>query len=50
MDNSQQQDSFMENSTPSVEVLGNKPAVGSDEWHKVRKDNHKEGKWQIRWM
>lgn len=22
---------------------GNKPAVGSDEWHKVRKDNHKEG-------
>lgn len=27
-----------------------KPAVGSDEWHKVRKDNHKEGKpflWPI---
>ncbi len=22
---------------------GNKPAVGSDEWHKVRRDNHKEG-------
>jgi hypothetical protein len=22
---------------------GNKPAVGSEEWHKVRKDNHKEG-------
>lgn len=21
----------------------NKPAVGSDEWHKIRKDNHKEG-------
>ena len=21
-----------------------KPAVGSDEWHKVRRDNHKEGK------
>lgn len=21
-----------------------KPAVGSEEWHKVRKDNHKEGK------
>ena len=21
----------------------NKPAVGSEEWHKVRKDNHKEG-------
>jgi len=41
MDNSQQQDSFMENSTPSGRS-GNKPAVGSDEWHKVRKDNHKE--------
>lgn len=23
---------------------GNKPSVGSDEWHKVRRDNHKEGK------
>lgn len=23
---------------------GPKPAVGSDEWHKVRRDNHKEGK------
>ena len=23
---------------------GPKPPVGSDEWHKVRKDNHKEGK------
>lgn len=22
---------------------GSKPAVGSEEWHKVRKDNHKEG-------
>lgn len=22
---------------------GSKPAVGSDEWHKVRRDNHKEG-------
>ncbi|TVY14939.1 Transcriptional regulator CBF1 [Lachnellula arida] len=39
MDNSQQNDSFMENPTPS---RGSKPAVGSDEWHKVRKDNHKE--------
>jgi hypothetical protein len=47
MDNSQQQDSFMENSTPSGRGSGSKPAVGSDEWHKVRKDNHKEGKWQI---
>lgn len=41
MDNSQQ-DSFMDNSTPSGR--SSKPAVGSDEWHKVRKDNHKEGK------
>lgn len=23
---------------------GSKPSVGSDEWHKVRRDNHKEGK------
>ena len=23
---------------------GNKPPVGSDEWHKIRRDNHKEGK------
>jgi transcriptional regulator CBF1 len=45
MDNSQQGgDSFMENSTPSGRGSGSKPAVGSDEWHKVRKDNHKEGK------
>ncbi len=45
MDNSQQgADSFMENSTPSGRGSGSKPAVGSDEWHKVRKDNHKEGK------
>jgi len=39
MDNSQQEGSFNEHSTPSGR---NKPAVGSDEWHKVRKDNHKE--------
>ena len=45
MDNSQQGgDSFMESSTPSGRGTGSKPAVGSDEWHKVRKDNHKEGK------
>ena len=25
-----------------------KPAVGTDEWHKVRKDNHKEGKSEMR--
>lgn len=43
MDNSQQQDgSFVDNSTPSGRGSGSKPAVGSDEWHKVRKDNHKE--------
>jgi hypothetical protein len=24
--------------------IPNKPTVGSDEWHKVRRDNHKEGK------
>ncbi|KAH8815636.1 hypothetical protein F5884DRAFT_185959 [Xylogone sp. PMI_703] len=52
MNDSQQGDnSFMENSTPSHthahqpstgRAAGNKPVVGSDEWHKVRKDNHKE--------
>ena len=26
------------------EGTGVKPAVGTDEWHKVRRDNHKEGK------
>ena len=24
---------------------GNKPSVGSEEWHKVRRDNHKEGQF-----
>lgn len=24
---------------------GSKPSVGSEEWHKVRRDNHKEGKF-----
>ncbi|POS86962.1 hypothetical protein EPUL_002410 [Erysiphe pulchra] len=45
MDNSQQgQESFMENQNPSGDRGSNsKPAVGSEEWHKVRKDNHKEG-------
>ena len=41
MDNSQQDGSFNEHVTPSGR---NKPTVGSEEWHKVRKDNHKEGK------
>ena len=27
-----------------------KPAVGSDEWHKVRRDNHKEGKCNPRFL
>jgi len=39
---SQDINDFMNNTaTPSGR---GKPAVGSDEWHKVRKDNHKEGK------
>lgn len=42
LDNSQQGDSFMDTSTPSGRSNVNKPVVGSDEWHKVRKDNHKE--------
>jgi hypothetical protein len=45
MDTSQQDGSFMDNSTPSGRGSGSKPAVGSEEWHKVRKDNHKEGEW-----
>ena len=27
----------------STSVAASKPAVGTEEWHKVRKDNHKEG-------
>lgn len=47
MGDSQQGDqSFMDNSTQgqSSGSRGAKPLVGSDEWHKVRKDNHKEGR------
>lgn len=32
--------------SPSIPVSGGsnlKPAVGSDEWHRIRRDNHKEG-------
>ena len=29
--------------SPSATPSGSKPAVGTDEWHKVRRDNHKEG-------
>lgn len=45
MDNSQQgQESFMENQNQSGDRGSiSKPPVGSEEWHKVRKDNHKEG-------
>lgn len=45
MDNSQQgQDSFMDSQNQSGDRGSTtKPAVGSEEWHKVRKDNHKEG-------
>lgn len=53
MDNSQQQnESYMDNSTATPSgrnsMNANKPAVGSEEWHKVRKDNHKEGKEPLR--
>lgn len=43
MDNSQN-DGFPNYQQDSMERSRSKPAVGSDEWHKVRKDNHKEGK------
>lgn len=43
MDNSQAQDSYIDSATPSGGRGDRKPAVGSEEWHKVRKDNHKEG-------
>jgi len=42
--NESQQDSYL-NSVDSATPSGSrrdKPAVGSEEWHKVRKDNHKE--------
>lgn len=47
MDDSQGGDqSFsMDNQQATPSGRGNsKPVVGSEEWHKVRKDNHKEGK------
>lgn len=48
-DSQQGGDSFMDNSPGGGHSTGrpsggSKPAVGSEEWHKVRKDNHKEGK------
>lgn len=30
--------------SPTQGTPHNKPAVGSEEWHRVRRDNHKEGK------
>lgn len=30
---------------PSTDATHSKPTVGSEEWHKQRKDNHKEGKY-----
>lgn len=42
-------DPYQANSGPDTqssrdhEAGGMKPAVGTDEWHKVRRDNHKEG-------
>ena len=35
--------SQVQNARESSNGGGTKPAVGSDEWHKVRRDNHKEG-------
>ncbi len=40
------QDSPNGDASPSAAAgtnSSNKPSVGSDEWHKIRKDNHKEG-------
>lgn len=31
----------------STPTTSSKPAVGSEEWHKMRKDNHKEGQLQF---
>jgi hypothetical protein len=47
-DSQQPGDSFMDSSQQNHQgggrsVVAPKPVVGSDEWHKVRKDNHKEG-------
>jgi len=44
MDNNQEGFNMESNSNTqsSGRGSGSKPAVGSDEWHKVRKDNHKE--------
>ncbi|KAI1002380.1 hypothetical protein K3495_g5824 [Podosphaera aphanis] len=41
--NQQGQESYMERQSSSGDRgSASKPAVGSEEWHKVRKDNHKE--------
>jgi bHLH factor len=31
--------------SPGGGTTPSKPAVGSEEWHKIRKDNHKEGRY-----
>lgn len=55
----ERQEAFMENNQESFNMdtnsntqssgrgSGSKPAVGSEEWHKVRKDNHKEGNFTL---
>lgn len=34
--------------TGNAQLMSGKPTVGSEEWHKVRRDNHKEGKYLSR--
>lgn len=33
--------------SPTTGTNSTKPTVGSDEWHKIRKDNHKEGNFPL---
>lgn len=35
------------NESPPTTSSGHKPPVGSEEWHKVRRDNHKEGECMV---
>lgn len=39
-----QTNGVMRQDIPGARFSTPKPAVGSEEWHKMRKDNHKEGK------
>ena len=43
-DPSQQAPQTPQQGTPQTPATGAKPPVGSDEWHRIRRDNHKEGK------